>query len=217
MENTSKIRVLVLDENPVLVDGLSFLINSTRQLTALALTQRDVNLADAVRRLSPQVIVADPGFLDRFLRDCDMELKDLKSLARVIAYCDARDTLPGETYIAKGYSGVVTKTVASPRLLRAIKSINAGDVVIDESVLALSESTKLANTPIDIDQRKLSTQEELVLRYVALGKAMKEIAADIQLSTKTVETYKYRAIKKLSLRTRSDIVNYAISVGWLQH
>jgi len=174
-----------------------------------------VNLTEAIKRLAPQVIVADPGYLDRSLRDCEMELKELRTMARIIAYCDARDTLPGETYIAKGYSGVVTKTVASPKLLRAIKSINAGDIVIDESVLALSENAN--NSIIDLEQNKLSNQEELVLRYVALGKAMKEIAADIQLSTKTVETYKYRAIKKLSLRTRSDIVNYAISVGWLQH
>ncbi|CAH0342083.1 response regulator transcription factor [Rhizobium sp. CECT 9324] len=217
MENTSKIRVLVLDENPVLVDGLSFLINSTRQLEALALTQRDANLAEAIKRLAPQVIVADPGFLDRSLRDCEMDLKELRILARLIAYCDIRDTLPGETYIARGYSGVVTKTVASPKLLRAIKSIHAGDIVIDESVIALSDNGNGNNTTQEPEQGKLSTQEELVLRYVALGKAMKEIAADIQLSTKTVETYKYRATKKLSLRTRSDIVNYAISVGWLQY
>ncbi|WP_159949686.1 response regulator transcription factor [Rhizobium sp. 18065] len=217
MENTSKIRVLVLDENPVLVDGLSFLINSTRQLKALALTQRDVSLTEAVKRLAPHVIVADPGFLDRVLRDGEMDLKELQATARIIAYCNARDTLPGETYIAKGYSGVVNKTVASPKLLRVIKSIHAGDIVIDESVIVLSESGNANNTTSEPEQGKLSTQEELVLRYVALGKAMKEIAADIQLSTKTVETYKYRATKKLSLRTRSDIVNYAISVGWLQY
>ena len=112
MENTSKIRVLVLDENPVLVDGLSFLINSTRQLKSLSLTQRDINLAEAIRRLAPHVIVADPGFLDQALRDAEMDLKELQATARIIAYCDVRDTLPGETYIAKGYSGVVTKTVA---------------------------------------------------------------------------------------------------------
>ncbi|UJW74927.1 helix-turn-helix transcriptional regulator [Rhizobium sp. SL42] len=217
MENTSKIRVLVLDENPVLVDGLSFLINSTRQLKALALTQRDINLAEAIKRLVPHVIVADPGFLDQALNDGEMDLKELQAMTRIIAYCHARDTLPGETYIAKGYSGVVTKTVASPKLLRAIKSIHAGDIVIDESVIALSESGNPNNAISESEQGKLSTQEELVLRYVALGKAMKEIAADIQLSTKTVETYKYRATKKLSLRTRSDIVNYAISVGWLQY
>ncbi|MFY8099495.1 MAG: response regulator transcription factor, partial [Allorhizobium sp.] len=106
------------------------------------------------------------------------------------------------------------KTVASPRLLRAIKAVHAGDVVIDQAVLAMTERSM---PELDIDPSKLSRKEEFVLRHVALGKAMKEIAADIQLSAKTVETYKYRAIKKLDLRTRSDIVNYAISVGWLQH
>ncbi|MFN3635795.1 MAG: response regulator transcription factor, partial [Rhizobium rhizophilum] len=90
----------------------------------------------------------------------------------------------------------------------------AGDVVIDQSALAVAE--RIA-PEIEITRGKLSGKEAFVLRHVALGKAMKEIAADIQLSAKTVETYKYRAIKKLDLRTRSDIVNYAISVGWLQH
>jgi DNA-binding NarL/FixJ family response regulator len=213
MDYTSKIRVLVLDDNPVLVDGLNFLINSTRQLRAITLAQRDQELCETVRRLEPDVIVADPIFLDRTLSESGLNLQDLRGRGKLIAYCDARETLSGETYINRGYSGVVTKTVASPRLLRAIKTVHAGDVVIDETVLALSDRSQ----PCEIDQRKLSTKEEFVLRHVALGKAMKEIAADIQLSAKTVETYKYRAIKKLDLRTRSDIVNYAISVGWLQH
>lgn len=214
MDYTSKIRVLVLDDNPVLVDGLNFLINSTRQLRAIMLPQRNQRLCEAISKLEPDVIVADPNFLNGLLGECDLQLQDLRARTKLIAYCDARDTQSGENYINRGYSGVVTKTVASPRLLRAIKSVHAGDVVVDESVLALSDRP---SRPCAIDQRKLSIKEEFVLRHVALGKAMKEIAADIQLSAKTVETYKYRAIKKLDLRTRSDIVNYAISVGWLQH
>jgi DNA-binding NarL/FixJ family response regulator len=214
MENARKIRVLVLDDNPVLVDGLSFVINSTRQLTALVMSQRDQNLTDAVKRLAPDVIVAEPNFLDRLLRYNEMTLLNLQSMARIIAYCDARDAQPGETYIAKGYSAILTKTVPSARLLGAIKSVNAGDVIIDAAVPPHSETPLLK---IGFEPNRLSSKEELVLRHVALGKAMKEIAADIQLSAKTVETYKYRAIKKLDLRTRSDIVTYAISVGWLQH
>lgn len=214
MESTGKIRVLVLDENPVLVDGLNFLVNSTRQLSALALTNRDQKLQEAVKRLEPDVIVADPVHLDRTLEDCEMQLQELLSQSKLIAYCDTRDSKPGESYVTLGYSGVVTKSVASPRLLRAIKSVHAGDIVIDESVLAMPDRRPIG---LDPGQRKLSIKEEFVLRHVALGKAMKEIAADIQLSAKTVETYKYRAIKKLDLRTRSDIVSYAMSVGWLQH
>ncbi|MDH4441153.1 MAG: response regulator transcription factor [Rhizobium sp.] len=214
MESTGKIRVLVLDENPVLVDGLNFLVNSTRQLSALTLGNRDQRLQEAIKRLDPDVIVADPVHLERTLETSEMHFQELQMRAKLIAYCDIRDTQPGESYVTRGYSGVVTKSVASPRLLRAIKSVHAGDVVIDESVLALPDRLPLGANQA---QRKLSTKEEFVLRHVALGKAMKEIAADIQLSAKTVETYKYRAIKKLDLRTRSDIVTYAISVGWLQH
>lgn len=214
MDHTSKIRVVVLDENPVLVDGLNFLINSARPLTAIVLPQRDLKLSEHLKRQAANVIVTDPGYLDRLLAEENLDFQAFRGESRLIAYCDVRETQSAETYINRGYSGVVTKTVASPRLLRAIKAVHAGDVVIDQAALAISERP---SPEIEIDQGKLSRKEAFVLRHVALGKAMKEIAADIQLSAKTVETYKYRAIKKLDLRTRSDIVNYAISVGWLQH
>ena len=183
MDSTGKIGVLVLDENPVLVDGLNLLVNSTRQLSALTLSNRDQRLQDVVKRLEPDVIVADPVYLERTLGNCEMQLQDLRHRSRLIAYCDIRDSEPGETYVTQGYSGVVTKSVASPRLLRAIKSVHAGDVVIDESALALPDRRPGMCDP---GQRKLSIKEEFVLRHVALGKAMKEIAADIQLSAKTV-------------------------------
>lgn len=214
MDHTSKIRVVVLDENPVLVDGLNFLINSARPLAALVIPQRDLKLCDHVKRQNPDVIVADPIYLERALAEEKLDFLSFRCDSRLIAYCDVRETQPAEAYINRGYSGVVTKTVASPRLLRAIKAVHAGDVVIDQAALGVPDRQI---PEIEINQGKLSGKEAFVLRHVALGKAMKEIAADIQLSAKTVETYKYRAIKKLDLRTRSDIVNYAISVGWLQH
>jgi two-component system response regulator NreC len=214
MDHTSKIRVVVLDENPVLVDGLNFLINSARPLTAIIIPQRDQKLCDLIKKQAPDIIVADPAYLDRVLCEEKCDLASFRGQGKLIAYCDVRESQTADSYINRGFSGVVTKTVASPRLLRAIKAVHAGDIVIDQAVLAMPERS----TPeLDIDPSRLSRKEEFVLRHVALGKAMKEIAADIQLSAKTVETYKYRAIKKLDLRTRSDIVNYAISVGWLQH
>lgn len=214
MDHTSKIRVVVLDENPVLVDGLNFLINSSRPLTAIIIPQRDQKLCDMIKKQAPDVVVADPTYLERVLSEEESDLVSFRGNGRLIAYCDVKESHSADCYISRGYSGVVTKTVASPRLLRAIKAVHAGDVVIDQAVLALNEAPA---PQIEIDPSKLSRKEEFVLRHVALGKAMKEIAADIQLSAKTVETYKYRAIRKLDLRTRADIVNYAISVGWLQH
>ncbi|MGL3606822.1 response regulator transcription factor [Rhizobium sp. G187] len=214
MESANKIRVLVVDNNPVLVDGLNFLINSTRRMAATIPSRREQTLNDMLERLGPDVLVADPEVLDTKLKDCGLDFDTLKDRVKVLAYCDCRDLRCGQFYLGRGYGGVVTKAVASPKLLRAIQSIHAGDMVIDETVLAATDRNM---EPPETDQRKLSLKEELVLRHVALGKAMKEIAAENQLSAKTVETYKYRATKKLDLRSRSDIVSYAMSVGWLQH
>ena len=61
----------------------------------------------------------------------------------------------------------------------------------------------------------LSAHEEDVLRHTALGRSNKEIAAQLNISTKTVETYKARAVEQLELRSRADILRYGASRGWL--
>ena len=61
----------------------------------------------------------------------------------------------------------------------------------------------------------LSPREEDVLRHTAQGLSNKEIGGRLEISTKTVETYKARAVEKLALRSRSDIVRYAARRGWL--
>ncbi len=63
---------------------------------------------------------------------------------------------------------------------------------------------------------KLSDREKEVLRLIALGYSNKEIAIQLALSAKTIETYKARLIEKLGLSSRSELVRYALNQGWLQ-
>ena len=66
-----------------------------------------------------------------------------------------------------------------------------------------------------VRHRRLSDREREVVRLVARGYSNKEIAAKLEVSVKTVETYRYRAVEKLGLRGRADLVRYAIEQGWL--
>jgi DNA-binding NarL/FixJ family response regulator len=69
----------------------------------------------------------------------------------------------------------------------------------------------------DQSNSNLSDRETEVLKLIALGYTNKEIAAQLYISVKTVETYKARILEKLNLRSRADIVRYALKKGWLQN
>ena len=74
----------------------------------------------------------------------------------------------------------------------------------------------LSRQQVDVVALPLSEREMAVLRRISTGFSNKEIAAELRLSVKTIETYKGRMAEKLGLRTRVDIVRYAARQGWLE-
>jgi DNA-binding NarL/FixJ family response regulator len=98
--------------------------------------------------------------------------------------------------------------------VRAIRAVAAGGLFLDPAI-ASKALAPTAEPALSAGHVLLSPREEDVLRHTARGLSNKEIAAQLEISTKTVETYKARAIEKLALRTRSEIVRYGAGRGWL--
>jgi DNA-binding NarL/FixJ family response regulator len=220
MDNSEFIRVLILDENPVLADGLASLLNSTKNLRAVRPFDTIDDISIQVTRLRPDVLVTDPEFLERSVPDGLDAVRDACVQTRALAYCSAMDPHSSRHYMKLGYAGVLPKTASVQKILKAINVLGHGGLLeppeIAEPITYRAESTGLTEAVAASSPRgPLTDREEAVLRYVAMGLATKEIAADISLSQKTVETYKSRAVKKLSLSSRSEIVQYAIRNGWL--
>jgi DNA-binding NarL/FixJ family response regulator len=124
------------------------------------------------------------------------------------------------TVLAAGGSGYVVKTAADTELLTAIRAVACGRTFVD---LDLTEDKEQAvfgrgkgNHPSrPVGTVTLSQREREVLQLLAEGHTYQFIADKLFLSTKTVETYRARMAEKLGLRTRADIVRYAIEVGLL--
>jgi DNA-binding NarL/FixJ family response regulator len=116
--------------------------------------------------------------------------------------------------LGAGALGYLLKRSASDELVRAIRAVFAGGLYIDPAVAgqfvgASAADLAVGNTP------NLSEREEAVLRLAAQGHTNKEAAARLNLSIKTVESYKARAMEKLGLRTRSEVVRYGLARDWL--
>jgi DNA-binding NarL/FixJ family response regulator len=115
-----------------------------------------------------------------------------------------------------GARGYLLKRSAGDELLRAIRDVNRGNVYLDP---AIAERTAMSAPSFALPSEEaggeLSRREEDVLRLVAQGFSNKQIAGQLDVSVKSVETYKARAAEKKGLRSRADIVRYGIKQGWL--
>ena len=115
-----------------------------------------------------------------------------------------------------GASGYIVKRSAAEELIQALHAVAAEGVYLDPVVTAKLVGTPKASHEARADGGTLSDREAKVLRLIALGYANKEIATELDLSVKTVETFKTRSMEKLGLRSRVDIVRHALNRGWLR-
>lgn len=175
-------------------------------------------LLDAIEvaaRVKPQIVTLDLSMPGPSGVASVERMRAAAPGARIIVVTMHDDPAYVRTAIAMGASGYVNKSAADSELVSAIRAvargrafIDAGDAATLESILSPG-STASGRTPVET----LSEREREVLGQVARGYTNRQIADDIGLSVKTVESYRARLMRKLGLKERSDLVRVAIELG----
>lgn len=216
MATVPKIRVLIADDHAILRAGLRMLIDSQPDMKVIAEApngEEAVRLASAER---PDVVILDitmPG--GGGLRAVPEVLKVCAS-TRVLLLTMHEEPAYLRTALASGAAGYVLKKSVDANLLAAIRSVHKGRSYVDSELAsaliqhALPDLTR-PGCPDDV----LSERELQVLKLVAEGFSSREIAEQIFIGVKTVETYRARFAEKLGLKSRADLVRYALEVGLL--
>jgi len=216
MANGAKIRVLIADDHAILRAGLRMLIDSQPDMKVIA---EAPNGEEAVRLASaehPDVVILDitmPG--GGGLRAVPEILKACAS-TRVLLLTMHEEPAYLRTALASGAAGYVLKKSVDANLLAAIRSVHKGRSYVDSELA----SVLIQHALPDIGQpgrpdEVLSERELQVLKLVAEGFSSREIAEQIYIGVKTVETYRARFAEKLGLKSRADLVRYAMEVGLL--
>lgn len=170
---------------------------------------------DVVVRHAPDILVMDLAMPGGGSIDAIREIQESTAHTRVLVLSMHDETSYLRAVIAAGGSGYVTKRSADAELLTAIRTVFAGRTYVDVSLS--DRPPPLVDKPpprADVPAPSiLSEREREVLRLVALGFTNKEIAQQIHVSVKSVESYRARVADKLDLRSRAELVRYALEVG----
>jgi DNA-binding NarL/FixJ family response regulator len=212
-----KLRILLADDHAVVREGLRALIEAQPDLEVVGEASDGDSACRLAGELHPEVVVMDvsmPGLTgDLATQRLKRDRPDIKVLALTVY----EDRSHLRKLLKAGAAGYVLKLATGAELIRAIRVVAAGGVYLDPAVAG-----KVVEDIVNEDAEEghpdgtpLTERESQVLLRVAQGFSNKEIAAQLDISVKTVETHQLRSMEKLGLRSRAEVVQFALRRGWL--
>ena len=210
------IKVLLADDHSIVLAGLRRLVEESEEMEVVAEAVDGREAIRKIRELQPDVAVIDLSMPEidglEVINQIHPEYPDLPI---IVLTMHAEDQYVVWA-IEAGAMGYITKQSAPEHLVQAIVKVHSGALYLTddaaESLLLRVAKGSRNQSPLD----SLSTRELQVLRRLALGHTNREIASAYNISIKTIDTYRFRLLKKLNLRNNAELSRFAIQNGLIE-
>jgi len=215
----SEIRVLIAEDHETVREGLKLLVNTQDDMEVVGEAGDGREAIALAQELLPDVLLMDVSMPELNGLKATAKLKRIAPDIKILTLTRHTDEAYLQELLQAGVSGYVLKQSASAELLRAIRVIAGGGNYLDPAMTGKvfgNYAAKREKVRGEVRGTPLTERESEALRQIARGYSNKEIAAQMDISVKTVEAHKANALKKLNMKSRLDIVNYAVLQGWLQ-
>jgi len=203
----NRIRLLLADDHMLFAEGLQSLLRDEFELLGTVANGKE--LVEATHRLNPEVILVDISMpvLNGF--DAVRRIRKDGNSAKVIFLTMHDDeTLVAEAFRCGG-SGYVLKQAAGEELVTAIREVAHGNNYLTPLVTS-KPAEPLASGP---PRLTLTPRQREVLKLISDGMTMKEIAVELNISTRTAESHKYEMMQALGVETTAELIRYALRIG----
>ncbi|MEJ5240149.1 MAG: response regulator transcription factor [Anaerolineales bacterium] len=212
-------RILIADDHAVLRSGLRFLLGSTGEFEVVGEASSGLETLTLAEQLQPDLILLDLSMPALGGLEALPTLRKLAPNARILILTMHDDPQYLRQALKQGANGYILKKAADSDLFSAIRAVLRGEMYIHSSMTRTLLEEMLPKAQTGESQHtweSLSEREREVLKRVALGYTSAEIAEQLNLSPKTVETYRARGMEKLGLRTRAALVKFALQEGIIE-
>lgn len=214
----SKLRILLADDHETVRTGLRVILNAQADMEVVGEAADGQAVIEKTQELQPDVVLMDVSMPRLNGLQATKTLRERAPAVKVVTLTRHGDVAYLHQLLEAGASGYVLKQSRAAELLQAIRAIASGGTYIDSAMTADALAAPMRAIAAGRGRAvapSLSPREADTLRLVARGYSNKEIAAQLNVSVKTIETHKGNAMHKLGMRNRIDIVRYAMLQGWL--
>ena len=204
------IRIVIADDHTIVREGLKQLLTATPDMSVAGEASDGHQVMQLVREAEFDVLLLDMSMPGRSGIDLIKLARAEKPKLRILILSMHEEQQYAVRAIKAGASGYLTKESASAQLVSAIRKVAGGGAFISAEVaeqLALGAMPQSEGLP----HESLSDREYQIFRMIAAGGAVSAIAAELNLSVKTVSTHKARLMQKMGLQNQADLIRYAIT------
>jgi two-component system response regulator NreC len=212
----AKVRILLADDHQVLRSGLRALLNMEPDFEVVGEASNGIEAVKLAETLRPDIIVMDVSMPEMDGLKAAEEIQSLGLQAKIVMLTVHADEQYLFQTLKAGASGYVHKSSADSELIDAIRTANRGDVFLYPSAIKKLLGEYLRGESRETDEKDpLTNREREVLKATVEGYTNNEIAEQLVISPKTVDTYRQRIMEKLNLHHRSELIRYALKRGYL--
>lgn len=209
------IRVLLVDDHNLVREGLRRLLNGNGEVEVAGEGADGLEALEKVKELEPDVVLLDVSMPRKDGIDTTSEIAALGFGTKILILTMYSDEQYALRSLRAGADGFIWKGARADELMGAIEKVNRGERYLPPELEDRFEDRDLGPDPGRNSVEKLSKREFQVMCYLADGMTNREVARELGISVKTVDTHRGHVLKKLRLRNNSDITRFAIRHGFI--
>ncbi|MGH1428045.1 MAG: response regulator transcription factor [Arenicella sp.] len=204
----SKITLVIVDDHPLVLDGLVSRLERSEQVEVIGQASNGQEAIQLVEKLMPDVVLMDINMPVMNGIDAAEIFKERFTAVKLLVLSMHDDREYVMNMARAGAKGYVLKSASADEMLMAIKAVHMGGVYFSPSIAEI-----LTSKENNIHDDTLSSREQVVLKLLASGMSNKEMARELDISVRTVETHRRNIKNKLEISTTPGLVRYAIDHG----
>jgi len=205
-------RILIVDDHPMMRQGLAQLIAAEPDLAVQSEAHTGGQALDLVTARKPDLVLLDISLPDRNGLELIKDIRTLRPEARILAVSMHDEAIYAERVLRAGAHGYIMKQEGGKKLMEAVRQVLSGKIYVSEKISARILETfsgqrgAASGSPVE----RLSDREFEVFQLIGEGKGTREIAGHLHLSVKTVEVHRANIKIKLQIKSATDLVRYAV-------